>query len=116
MIHVHEEYQQPFLIEPTKLARLLDAVHARLGRRVDHTLHDTFEVFLMGNRLELKTSLNEVLALENAAPPDCAPGADVLGLCAGSREARARSAGGFCAAQTKHLRPYRERRRHRGAR
>ena len=67
MIHVHKEYQEAFLLEPTKLGRLVDKIHERLGDHQNTTPHDTFEVFLTGNRREEMTTLDQVLALDNSS-------------------------------------------------
>jgi hypothetical protein len=66
MINVHKEYRQAFLLEPTKLLRLIDKIHERLEDHHGTTLHDTFEVFLSGDRREELTSLTQVLALDNS--------------------------------------------------
>lgn len=66
MIHVHKEYQQAFLLEPTKLGRLIDKIHERLGDHQHTALHDSFEVFLTGNRREEMTRTDDVLALDNS--------------------------------------------------
>ena len=66
MIHVHKEYQQAFLVEPTKLGRLVDKIHERLADHKNTTLHDQFEVFFTGNRREEMTNLDDVLALDNS--------------------------------------------------
>ena len=66
MINVHKEYRQSFLLEPTKLLRLIDKIHERLQDHQGATLHDTFEVFLSGDRREEMTSLTQVLALDNS--------------------------------------------------
>lgn len=66
MVNVHKEYQQPFLLEPTKLGRLVDKIHERLGDHQKTKPHDTFEVFLTGNRHEEMTTLDQVLALDNS--------------------------------------------------
>jgi len=44
MINVHKEYHQAFLLEPTKLRRLVDKIHERLGTNRGLHLNDTFEV------------------------------------------------------------------------
>jgi hypothetical protein len=66
MVHAHKEYQRAFLIEPTKLRCLVDTIHDCLDDDLNGALHDTFEVFLVGRRLESMTSLDEVLALDNS--------------------------------------------------
>jgi hypothetical protein len=64
---IDKGYQKPFLIEPTKLTRLVEKIHERLGEHADTTTNDLFEVFLSGNRHEELTSLDSVLALENSS-------------------------------------------------
>jgi hypothetical protein len=66
MKQIHKEYEQSFLLEPTKLTRLIDTIHERLGDHPRTTTHDHFEVFLSGNRREELTSIDAVLALENS--------------------------------------------------
>jgi hypothetical protein len=66
VIHVHKEYQKSFLVEPTKLRRLLDKIHERLGEHRNATLHNTFEVFFTRDRREEMTELDDVLALDNS--------------------------------------------------
>lgn len=65
MINVYKEYYKAFLLEPTKLGRLVDKIHERLGDHQNKP-HDTFEVFLTGNRREEMTALDQVLALDNS--------------------------------------------------
>ncbi len=60
----HKEYEKAFLVEPTKLTRLLERIHERLGDQ--EPAQDKFEVFLTGGRREEATSLDQVLALENS--------------------------------------------------
>jgi hypothetical protein len=66
MINVHKDYRQAFLLEPTKLERLVNTIHERLEDHEGTTPHDTFEVFLTGNRREELTALSQVLALDNS--------------------------------------------------
>jgi len=66
MINVHKEYHQAFLLEPTKLSRIVDAIHERLEDHEGTMQHDTFEVFLTGNQREEMTTLSQVLALDNS--------------------------------------------------
>ena len=67
MVRVDKEYeQQAFLIEPTKLRRLVDKIHERLKNHKDSIIQDAFEVFKTGNRREEITSLDHVLALDNS--------------------------------------------------
>jgi hypothetical protein len=56
MKHIHNEYQQPFLLEPTKLNRLVGKIHERLADHPNSTLYDRFEVFLSGSRREEMTN------------------------------------------------------------
>jgi hypothetical protein len=67
MINLHKDYQKAFLLEPTKLGRLVDTIHQRLDDHQNLTSrHDTYEVFLTGNRRQEMTSLEQVLALDNS--------------------------------------------------
>jgi len=66
MKQVQKEYQKAFLLEPTKLGRIVDTIHHRLADNTNTSAHDTFEVFLSGNRREELTSLDDVLALDNS--------------------------------------------------
>ena len=67
MINVHKEYHQAFLLEPTKLGRLVDRIHERLSDHQATESHDLFEVFFTGNRREELTTLDQVLDLDNSA-------------------------------------------------
>ena len=66
MINAHKEYREAFLLEPTKLVRLVDKIHERLADLQNATLHDTFEVFLSGDRREELGTVEQVLALDNS--------------------------------------------------
>lgn len=66
MKHVHKEYERSFLLEPTKLSRLIDKIHERLADHQSTAWHDTFEIFLSGNQREEMTTLQQVLELENS--------------------------------------------------
>ena len=66
MKHIHKEYQQPFVLEPTKLNRLVSTIHERLKDHRDSFLQDHFEVFLTGNRREEMSTVDDVLALDNS--------------------------------------------------
>jgi hypothetical protein len=61
-----KEYAKAFLLEPTKLERLLEVVHERLSDHPDTTIEDRFQVFMSGNRCDEVKSLQEALALENS--------------------------------------------------
>jgi hypothetical protein len=63
---IHKEYTRPFLLEPTKLTRILDVIHERLNDHYHVVLFDHFEVFLSENRTEEMSSLDDVFALENS--------------------------------------------------
>jgi len=67
MKQIHKEYQRPFLLEPTKLTRLVDKIHERLGEHQCAIMRDHFEVFLSGNRREEMSNVDDVLALENSS-------------------------------------------------
>ena len=66
MKQIHKDYERPFLLEKTKLDRLLDVIHDRLGEHSDTTKRDDFEVFLSGQRREEMTSVEDVLELDNS--------------------------------------------------
>jgi hypothetical protein len=66
MTQIHKEYERPFVLEPTKLIRLIDIIHERLADQQNVTPHDSFEVFLAGNHREELTNLDDVLALDNS--------------------------------------------------
>jgi hypothetical protein len=63
---VKKTYQRAFILEPTKLTRLVGVIHERLEDHPCDNQSDTFEVFLSDNSVELLRSLEEVLALENS--------------------------------------------------
>jgi hypothetical protein len=67
MTQIDKEYTQPFLIEPTKLTRIVDKIHGRLHEHADTTTHDSFEVFMSGNRREAMDNVDAVLALDNSS-------------------------------------------------
>jgi hypothetical protein len=66
MKHIHKEYYQPFLLEPTKLNRLVGKIHERLADHTNVASHDSFEVFLTASRREEMTTADDVLALDNS--------------------------------------------------
>jgi hypothetical protein len=66
MKQIHKDYQRAFLLEKTKLDRLLDVIHGLLGEHQNTTKHDDFEVFLSGQRREEMASVDEVLDLDNS--------------------------------------------------
>ena len=46
MKELRKEYQRAFLLEPTKLRRLIEIVHERLGDQRHTASRDSFEVFM----------------------------------------------------------------------
>lgn len=66
MKQIDKPYERAFLLEPTKLTRLIDKIHERLGDHQNTTTHDSFEVFLSDKRHEKLTSVDQVLAVENS--------------------------------------------------
>jgi hypothetical protein len=66
MKHVHKQYEPAFLLEPTKLGRIVDTIHQRLADHANTATHDVFEVFLTGNHREEMTAIDDVLALDNS--------------------------------------------------
>lgn len=66
MTQIHKNYERYFLLEPTKLIRLIDKIHERLADHKHTTTHDSFTVFLAGNRREELTNVDDLLALDNS--------------------------------------------------
>jgi hypothetical protein len=66
MKQIHKDYVRSFSLEKTKLDRLMDIIHARLGDHQNTAKRDDFEVFLSGERREEMTSTDEVLKLDNS--------------------------------------------------
>jgi len=66
LMKLYKEYTQPFLLEPTKLRRIVDEIHECFDNLDDSSLHDTFEIFFTGSRREEMNSVEEVLALDNS--------------------------------------------------
>ena len=54
------------MLEKTKLDRLMDIIHDRLGEHQGTTKRDDFEVLLSGQRREEMTSVEDVLQLDNS--------------------------------------------------
>jgi hypothetical protein len=63
---IHKEYQQPFLVEPTKLERIVGKIHESFAAQSNSAVQDSFEVFLSGNQREEMSTLDDVLALDNS--------------------------------------------------
>jgi hypothetical protein len=66
MKQINKEYPQPFLLEKTKLDRLIDIIHDRLREHQNTTQRDDFEVFLLDRRRDEVTSIDDVLKLDNS--------------------------------------------------
>jgi hypothetical protein len=66
MKYIYKEYDKPFLLEPTKLNRLLDTIHERLADYPQANVQDSFQAFLSGDRREEMTKVEDVLALDNS--------------------------------------------------
>lgn len=66
MKQIHKDYPEAFLLEPTKLTRILDKIHERISELNPAATRDNFEVFLSGNRREELDTLDDVFALENS--------------------------------------------------
>jgi hypothetical protein len=66
MKQINKTYERPFLLEKTKLDRLLDVIHGRLGEHQGTTKRDDFDVILSGQRHEEMTKVEEVLDLDNS--------------------------------------------------
>jgi hypothetical protein len=64
---IHKDYNRAFLLEPTKLIRLMGIIHERLAEHDAYSTHDTFEVFLTGDRREEIDNVDDLLKLDN--PP-----------------------------------------------
>jgi hypothetical protein len=67
MKHIHKFYNSAFLLEPTKLNRLLGKIHERLDDHDSLVQHDSFEVSLTGGRREEMTNVHDVLNLDNSS-------------------------------------------------
>jgi hypothetical protein len=66
MKQIDKPYERGFLLEPTKLTRLIDKIHERLGDHQNTTTNDSFEVFLSDKQHVKMTSVEQVLAIENS--------------------------------------------------
>jgi hypothetical protein len=75
MKQIYKEYAGPFLLEPTKLTRLIDTIHQRLADYPHLSTHDHFEAFLTGDRRDEMTTLE---ARELTQAQDQAPGSGVV--------------------------------------
>ena len=66
MRQIHKEYSKSFVLEPTKLTRLVGLVHERLADHQHSVQRDRFEVFYPRSEREELDRLEDVLALENS--------------------------------------------------
>ena len=67
MVLANMEYPKPFILEPTKLERLLEVMHELLASRPGTaTVRDHFEVFMTRSHGEQLENLDDVLALDNS--------------------------------------------------
>jgi hypothetical protein len=66
-VQLNKDYQRAFLLEPTKLTRLVNQIHERLADHQPGSQHDRFEVYLSGDRHEELTNVDDVLALDNSS-------------------------------------------------
>ena len=67
MKQIYKQYDRAFVLEPTKLNRLMGTIHERLA---DHQLshpHDSFELTIAGDRREEMSRVDEVLAQDNSS-------------------------------------------------
>ncbi len=62
---IRKEYKRPFILEDTKLTRLLEVMHGCLASP-DHVAKDHFEVFAGKDRVEEANTLDEVLGTANS--------------------------------------------------
>jgi hypothetical protein len=63
---ISKNYQRAFLLEPTKLRRLIEIIHDRLCDQ-RHTFYgDSFEVFMGASHREDINNVDDVLALDNS--------------------------------------------------
>lgn len=66
MKQIHKDYERPFLLETTKLDRLMDTVHGLQGKHQNTTKREDFEVFLSEERREKMTNVGDVVKLDNS--------------------------------------------------
>jgi hypothetical protein len=66
MKQIDKKYPQPFLLESTKFTRLVGLINDCLSVHKQTITSHQYEVTLSGNRREVMTSIDEVLALENS--------------------------------------------------
>src|SRR5688572_18562744 len=66
MRKLHKEYSNAFVLEPTKLDRLVGVIHERLADNEATVLRDHFEVFYSAHEHEEFDRLEDVVSLENS--------------------------------------------------
>ena len=66
MQHIEKEYDQSFVLEPTKLTSLVEKIHERLADLQNTTQHDKFELFLTNHLHEEFTDIEKVLSRQNS--------------------------------------------------
>ena len=66
MKQIHKDYQRPFLLEKTKLDRLMGVILDRLAEHQDTTTRNDFEVFMTGPQRDEVASIEDVLKLDNS--------------------------------------------------
>jgi hypothetical protein len=66
MKQINKEYPKGFLLEPTKLTRIIDKIHERLEDHQPTMKRDQFDVFLTANRHEQINKVEDVLSLDNS--------------------------------------------------
>jgi hypothetical protein len=65
-MRVYKEYPLPFVLEETKLNRIVDTIHESLPDHPHGVRADRFDVFLPGTRTQQMGSVQEVLSLDNS--------------------------------------------------
>ncbi len=87
MNEIHKEYPRPFLLERTKLNRIIDKMHERLQDHTPTMKLDKFDIFLSGNRHQHLDTIDQVLALDNSRKQ---PIQRFMICCSGGRKVAAR--------------------------
>jgi len=65
MTQIQKVYDRAFLLEPTKLNRVVGVIHERLRDHSAYSLQDSYEVSLSNQHVEQTAKLEDVLALDN---------------------------------------------------
>jgi hypothetical protein len=63
---ISKNYRRAFLLEPTKLRRLIEIIHDRLCNQQHTAYRDSFEVFMCASHREDMNNVEDVLALDNS--------------------------------------------------